>query len=310
MSDVVTVALPVFAVIALGLAAGRLKLAGAEDSAALNKFVFRFAMPAALFGLMAGTHGLQPSDFSFAGAFAATAVAVMAAAYAIGRGPLRLRAPEAGVHALASSFGNAVFLGLPIALSVEGWARPFVILMLVEGILIIGLGAALIDRRGGSGGVASQSGSFFIRPLKNPLVVAAIAGFAFASLGGELPEPVRRMVDILGRAAGGAALFSLGLFFATRPLPRIGEVGANVAAIAAMKMGALPALTLAALHLVGVDDAAHRGAAALFTATPVAVGTFVMASQYRAYERQSVAAIAATTALAVLSISAVLVAFG
>ncbi|MBY0421169.1 MAG: AEC family transporter, partial [Parvularculaceae bacterium] len=237
------------------------------------------------------------------------ALAVMAGAYTLARGPLRLAPSEAGVHALASTFGNAVFLGLPIALSVEGWARPFVILMLVEGIVIIGVGAALIDRRGGEGGFAARAGAFVIRPLRNPLVVAAVAGFAFASLGGDLPEPVRRMTDILGRAAGGTALFSLGLFFATRPLPKFGEVGGAVAAIAFLKMGVLPILTLASLHLVGVTDAAHVGAAALFTATPVAVGTFVMANQYKAYERQAAAAIAATTALALLTISAVLVVF-
>lgn len=305
MSEVVLVALPVFAVILLGLAAGRLKLATAEDSAALNKFVFRFAMPAALFGLMAGTHGLRSSDMAFAAAFGAPAIVVMMTAYGLGRTVFKLSRQEAGVHALASSFGNAVFLGLPIALSVEGWARPFVILMLVEGILIIGIGAALIDRRPGSAGPAS----FLIRPLRNPLVVAAVTGFALAGLGGDLPEPARRMVDTLGRAAGGTALFSLGLFFATRPVPVLGEAFGRVAAIALLKMAMLPALTLGALRVAGIDDAHHLGAAALFTATPVAVGTFVMASQYKIYERESAAAIAATTALSVLSISAVLIWF-
>lgn len=305
MSNVVLVALPVFAVILAGLLAGRLKLATAEDSAALNKFVFRFAMPAALFGLMAGNRGLQTSDLLFAAAYGAPAVAVMAGAYALARGALRLSPSEAGVHALASAFGNAVFLGLPIALAVEGWARPFVILMLIEGTVVIGLGAALIDRRGEGG----RALSLLLRPLRNPLVAAALAGFALASLGATLPEPVRRMIDILGRAAGGTALFSLGLFFATRPLPRVGEVAPHVATIALVKMGALPALTLLALRLAGIDDRAHVGAAALFTATPVAVGTFVMATQYKAYERQAAAAIAATTALAVLTISAVLVLF-
>jgi hypothetical protein len=304
MSQVVLVALPVFAVILAGLIAGRMRFATAEDSAVLNKFVFRFAMPAALFGLMAGAHGLRSADALFALAFGAPALLVMAAAYALGRALLKLPEAEAGVHALASSFGNAVFLGLPIALSVEGWARPFVILMLVEGVVIIGLGAALIDRRG-AGFV-----SFLVRPLKNPLVVAAIAGFAFASLGGVLPEPLRRTVDILGRAAGGTALFSLGLFFETRSLPKISEVAPNVAMIALLKMVALPALTLGALHVAGIVDTAHLGAAMLFTATPVAVGSFVMASQYKAYERECAAAIAATTALSVLSISAVLVVFG
>lgn len=309
MAEVVVIALPVFAVIVLGLAAGRLKLATAEDSAALNKFVFRFAMPAALFGLMAGTHGLQASDGVFALCFGAPAIFVMLCAYATSRRFFGLRAAEAGVHALASSFGNAVFLGLPIAMSMEGWARPFVTLMLVEGIVVIGLGAALIDTREAQGAALERAAAFLMRPLKNPIVVAALLGFTFASLGGALPEPLRRTIDILGRAAGGTALFSLGLFFATRPLPNIAAIGGKVAAIALAKMAVLPALTLFALHEAGVRDEAHIGAAALFTATPVAIGTFVTASQHKVYERESAAAIAATTTLAVLSISAVLVVF-
>ena len=55
MSPVLAVALPVFAIIAAGLCAGRFGWMNAGESAALNKFVFRFAMPAALFGLTAGT---------------------------------------------------------------------------------------------------------------------------------------------------------------------------------------------------------------------------------------------------------------
>ena len=92
MSSVILVALPVFAVIAAGLFAGRLKLAGAEDAAALNRFVFRFAMPAALFGLTSGAKQLSHEDGLIALAYGIPALAVMAGAPV----PATLRDPEGG----------------------------------------------------------------------------------------------------------------------------------------------------------------------------------------------------------------------
>lgn len=311
MSSVITVAFPVFAVIAAGLIAGRLKLASADDCAALNRFVFRFGFPAALFGLMSGASGLTQLDARLAISYGAAALAIIAAAYLVGRKVFALDPPTAGAHAFASTIGNAVFLGLPIALGIEGWARPFVTLMLVEGILVIGAGAALMSPRDGAtgGSALRRIAGFLTRPLSNPLVAAALAGFFFASLGLTLPGPVRAFFDLAGRAAGPVALFSLGLFFATHRLPPIGATLGKSLSIAALKMVLLPAAAFGIASLLHVGDASYRGALALFTVTPTAVGAFVMASQYGRYVDETAAAIAVTTALSVLSIGAVLVLF-
>ncbi|MEK7266774.1 MAG: AEC family transporter [Pseudomonadota bacterium] len=310
MSPVISVAFPVFGVIAAGLFAGRMKLASAEDCAALNRFVFRFGFPAALFGLMSGASGLTEQDARLAISYGVSALAIIASAYLIGRKVFALEPQAAGAHAFASTIGNAVFLGLPIALGIEGWARPFVTLMLVEGILVIGVGAALMSPRDAESVSASRRlAGFLARPLKNPLVAAALAGFFFASLGLTLPFPVRAFFDLVGRAAGPVALFSLGLFFATHRLPPIGATLGKSASIAALKMMALPAIAFGIASLLRIDDASYRGALALFTVTPTAVGAFVMASQYGRYVDETAAAIAVTTALSVLSISAVLLLF-
>ncbi len=311
MITAVTVAFPVFAIIAAGLFAGRFKLATAEDCAALNRFVFRFGFPAALLGLMSGASGLTGLDARLALSYGLPAFISIALAYVFARKIFALEPQTAGAHAFASVIGNAVFLGLPIALRIEGWAQPFVTLMLVEGILVIGVGAALMSPRDTSKGtpLLQRIVNFFKRPLTNPLVVAALAGFVFASLGLALPGPVRSFFEILGRAAGPVALFALGLFFATRRLPPVGETIGNTLAIATFKMTLLPAMAFGLATLLQVNDPHYLGALALFTETPVAVGAFVMASQYGRYVDETAAAIAITTALSVFSITAVLVLF-
>ena len=305
MSAILSIALPVFAVIAAGMVGGRLGILPKTDVAALNRFVFNFAMPAALFGLTSKADPLTISQLTFAAGYAIVAIIVIFSTYFFAKRFFQLNQQEAGAHALTSILGNAVFLGLPIALKIPGWAENFVVLMLVEGVFIIAIGAALMSPRSKGGPL-----SYLSRPFRNPLVAAMLAGLAFSMIshpfGFDLPGPVRSFFDILGTAAGPTALFSLGLFLATNPPPQISAVGGKVATIVIVKMIILPVLTLGMLYFMGITDPTLIGPAALFTLVPTGVAVFVFANQYGYYATESAAAIAVTTAISVLTISGVL----
>ena len=309
MNAVISVALPVFGIIAAGLLAGRLKLMTASDSQALNKFVFRFAMPAALFGLTAGTPPPGSEDLAIALSYGAAALIAIFGGYFLARMLFPVTKPEAGAHGFTSTLGNAVFLGLPIALSIEGWARPFVTLMLIEGVFVIAIAAALMAPRDESASLPKRIAGYFAGPIKNPLVVAMAAGFIYSSLGFAFSGPAETFFSILGRAAGPTALFSLGLFLATHQFPELKSVAGRVSTIAAMKMVVLPAVALIVAHFLGLSDPNYLGALALFVFVPSGVGTFIMASQYGVYQSESAAAVSFTTALSVLTVTGVLVAF-
>ncbi|MEM8771935.1 MAG: AEC family transporter [Pseudomonadota bacterium] len=301
MSAVITVALPVFAIIAVGFGAGRLSILTASDAQALNKFVFRIAMPVALFGLTSRTAPPGIADLSLAGAYGLAAAAAFIGAYFFSRSVFSLSGQEAGAHAFAATLGNAVFLGLPIALSVEGWARPFVILMLIEGTLVIILGALTITKRK-SGGFAKA----LVGPARNPLLAGTIFGFLVSIVGIEINGPVSTFIDFVGRTAGPVALFSLGLFLATHRFPAASGVAGRVSAIAAVKMALLPLTALGLARLFGVDDPAALGALALFVFVPAGVTSFVMAEQNGIYQTETAANLLATTVISLATISAVL----
>lgn len=310
MSSVLAVALPVFAVIAAGLLAGRLEWMNAGDSAALNKFVFRFAMPAALFGLTAGTAPPGAEDLTIVIAYGAASLIVIFGVYFLARPLFGLTRQESGAHAVASTLGNAVFLGLPIALSVDGWARPFVTLMLIEGTIIIAISSALIAPQKEQASPLARLGGYVMRPFKNPLVIGMAAGFVYSAIGLPFSGPAETFFSLLGRAAGPTALFSLGLFLVTHPLPPIASVAGRIGAITIAKMVALPMLTLALASMLGLRDPHYLGALALFVFVPSGVVSFVMASQNGIYKSETAAAVSFTTILSVLTISAVLVVFG
>ncbi len=302
MSAVLSVALPVFAIIAAGFAAARLSALEPDDVQALNRFVFRLAMPVALFGLAARADPPGLADLRIAGAYAGAALATMLGGYFTSRALFHLKGAEAGAHGVSSTLGNAVFVGLPIAMHIDGWTRPFIVLMLIESAVFIALGTALTAPREKSASVlANLAGA-----LRNPLVVGMAAGFVYSALGLPLTGPFETFFDYLGRAAGPAALVSLGLFLATHPFPAAGQVAGRVALIAAAKMALLPALAIGLAMALGVSDPTYMGALALFTVVPTAVLAFVMANQYDVYKTEAAAGVLTTTLLSVLTISAVL----
>ncbi|WP_375201312.1 AEC family transporter [Hyphococcus sp.] len=310
MSAVLTIALPVFAVIAAGVFAGRARLFSLSESDALNKFVFRFAMPCALFGLTAGASPPDAKDLAVGVSYGAGALTSLIFGYFLAQRLFNLTKQEAGAHALSSTLGNAVFLGLPIALTIDGWARPFVSAMLIEGTIIIAILTALISPRKEGGHALERAVNFLIGPIKNPLIMGMILGFLYSAIGIPFAGPVKIFFDLLGRAAGPTALFSLGVFLATHQFPAFKSVAGRVSLIAFGKMALLPAVALTTAYFLGVSDPDYWGALALFVAVPSGVGTFILASQYRVYTSESAAAISFTTILSMVTISVVLAVFG
>lgn len=308
MHAVLSIALPVFAVIAVGFFAGKRHILSKEDAAALNRLVFNFSMPAALFVLTSNISTMTVVHLKLALSYAIASFIVITIAYHASKKIFALTPQEAGAHAFASTLGNAVFLGLPIALSIPLWAENFVVLMLIEGVLIIAIAAVLMSPRGNT----SLSGAL-LKPFRNPLVAAMALGLLFSGISEilniGLPETLTNFLDILGRAAGPTALFSLGLFLATNKITKFDAIVGRIGAIFLMKMAVLPAITLGCLFLLGVYEPTIIGPAALFTLVPTGVGAYIMASQYKNYTSECAAAVATTTAFSVVTISTLLAFF-
>ncbi|MEO0397988.1 MAG: AEC family transporter [Pseudomonadota bacterium] len=305
MGSVAIIALPFFAVIAAGFFAARWRLLDASDSAALQRFAFNVAMPPALFGLTARAAPFGAAEARLALAYVISIVLIAGLAYGVARRGLQLDAKSARVQTLVSLLGNAVFLGLPIALSVPGWGEPFLVLVLLEGVLVFGLGVFFLDPDG-----VGRWTSVLTAPLRSPILAALISGLGFSIISGltgvSLPPIVVRILDILGAAGGPAALAALGVFLATTSFPAFNAIRSAMAAIIAVKLAALPLLAYGMLHLLGGGGANEVGALLLFCAMPSGVAGFILANRYGAYAPESAAAIGATTILSLVSIALIL----
>jgi len=311
MSAIAHVAAPLFAIIAAGALAGRAGLMGEAAGAALNRFVFLFAMPAAVFRFAATNAPPGPEAASIGLAYLIAISAVLGGSFFFAKAVFKLTVREAGAHAFASSLANAVFLGLPIALSIEGWGASYLVLMLIEGTLVLTAGAALMTwpEDGGPAKLSAQVGGTLLRVARNPVVAGTLLGFAWSLAGLPLAGPPERFLHYLGGAAGPAALFSLGLVLAApRAAPEPGQTRA-IASIVLGKIALLPALTLGLAWAFGAGPR-DLGVAALFTSLPTGVNAYVQAAHYGVYVRRTAAALTATTALSLGTVSAALFVFG
>lgn len=305
MNAVVTIALPFFALIFTGMIAGRTRLMPAATIAGINTFVFYFALPALLVSSIARAPVEGLKDPTLFLAWLLPGLAVFAGTYALTGllfgGSRGVRA----IRGLAGSFANVGFVGLPLVIAALGDdATPAaVVVITVDTAVLIGLATALIELdRGGAGSVGRAVRTAAGGVVRSPLIVAAAAGLLLGLSPVTLPEAVRAYLELLGDAAGPAALFALGATLA-RPTGRSGvtETGFLVAA----KLVVHPLLVWLATSLLGVPPGAQQ-ALIILAALPTAANVYVMAQRYEVNIGGASAAILVSTVLAVASVSAVL----
>lgn len=299
---------PLFACIAVGVGAGLLGLFTPEQARTLSRFVFLVAMPVAVLDFMRAT---QTPGLGFAGLIAGYMIAMLAAcalAFVLARNVLGLGIHDAGAAVFATVCGNAVFLGLPIALAVGSWGPPFLILMLFEGLFVFAIGTALMtwpEDHGAPGGFLGTAAMAGVRAARNPIVLATIAGFGLAITGVSFPASVDGFLDLFGGIAGPMGLFVLGLYVAILPRAGVRPDPRALAILLPVKLAVFPALA-GGLVWAMTRDGVFTRAVILFCAMPPAVASIVQSAHYRAYEGGTAALVAAGTLAGLASVSALL----
>ena len=120
MNALINVVLPVFGIILTGYLAGRLEVLGRDSAAALNRFVFYFAVPPALFIAMARAPIDKIFNWPFIGAFVGGSMLTLPIALVVGRFWFRHDVATLSVAGLAAVFGNVFTMGLPLLLTAYG----------------------------------------------------------------------------------------------------------------------------------------------------------------------------------------------
>jgi len=306
MSEIATVILPFFGLIACGFGATRLLRLSAQGVSGLNLFVYYFAMPAWFFQHVASTPFGAIEHWSFLAATAFATYCAFALAFSLGALLNRGNVPEATVEGLAGSYANIGYLAPALTMAALGpaagaatalvFAFDHALLFTIVP-LMMALGA--IDRTDRS----SMGRDILRRVFLHPFVLAAGGGLLFSLFGVGLPGPAAGLVGLLSDAAPPVALFAVGAGLAQK---RIGRVTLEMPGVLLVKLVVHPLIVYLLLTWIGGYDRVWIYAAVLMSALPPAANVLAVAQRYDTYREQAVTVIVVGMAVSVVTLTLVL----
>jgi predicted permease len=301
MAYIAGLVVPIFAVIALGRAAIWLRILNPGGLAGLNGFAFWVALPALLFGSVAelATAGW----LQIAVLYLAASIALYAVALAIGHLMLGGGLSRTAVFALNSTYGNVIFLGIPVVSAVFGAKGVALILPIIafhSGVLLP-VAAVLVEigtpRPGGVYGVLKNTAAALLR---NPIILAIALGFAWRAAGIPVPGPLRQLLALLGNAAAPLALFCLGA--SLPPLARNSPVMREAVLATSLKLLVLPLCVGTLARMAGLSGLPWT-IAVITAAMPTGANAFLLARKATDFAEASAATVVLSTALSVATIT-------
>ena len=307
MDAIFNVTLPIFALIGCGYFAGKIGVMGEQSTVALNTFVWWFALPA-LFLLSLVRVPIEkvvnvPFLIVFGGALLGSFfIAMILAAVATGA-----RLAELSLHAVAASFGNIGYMGIPLCLTAFGpeGALPATLGSVFGATVMLTLTVVLVEvGLHSGGGVIGSLGRVVGAICRNPLLIASALGVFISLMNWHLPVPLIGFLDLISKAAAPCALFSIGLFLVNVSMTAgAGEVGLAVI----VKTVLQPALAWALATIFLDMDSMWAKAAILLAALPTATNAFILARNYNLFIDRASGTILISTILSVPILSALVV---
>lgn len=305
MGQIVNAVLPVFAIIGIGWLAGLRWGVDSTVAAALNRFVFMFALPALIFRLLA-TAPIEEFRWSLLGSYFLAQLIVWLTALAAMALIWKRPAGERVIGAVSAGLPNHVFLALPIVIWLLGEAGALPVLMIVtlDSLVIYSVTLVLMEIATHEGPHRHPVRAVIDSYRRSPQLLAILLGLLWALAGFRLPDAVATGTKFLGAAAAPTALFVLGSHLSRA---RIEGRRTMLALLLGLKMLVHPFLVwLIGATVVGlpVDEI---WIAVLVAAAPVGATSFVLGQHYGMFKDEGSALVAISTALSLFTMSAIII---
>lgn len=293
MASIFWSVLSIALIMGVGWLARRTGALGAEAAPALASVAYWVATPAMLFHAVVSsdTSGVVGPPLAVAAASGVGSAVFFAL---VARFVLRLRRGEVALGAMAASLNNGAYVGIPIAVYVLRDASAVVPILVFQLGFFTPMFFVLADLAG-SGRRPSPVGVVGV-VARNPMVIAAAAGFVVAGFAWPVPTVLDVATSMLGAGAPPMILLSFG----ASVVDRAGGSGAlNASAIATASLTKLiiqPALACAVGAALGLGGSALM-AVTVMASLPSAQNAYIAATRARAGERIAQGTVLATTAL-------------
>jgi malonate transporter and related proteins len=273
MIDVLVALIPVFAIIALGSALRRLDFLSDDGWRAVERVTYFVLFPCFLFAAIAfANFGDEPVGRM--ALLLTAAMLLMAAIVYPFKAILNLDGPAfTSVFQGAVRWNSYVALGAIAAVLGQAGLALAAIAVAIMVPLANALCVVVLMRHAGDGG--ANMVMLLKQLLRNPLILACIAGIAVQAIGLPIPQVASTTVDLLGKAALPLGLIAVGASLdlgdaRARPTP--------VVAATLLKLLLMPLLVAAGAIALGIEGPA-KTAALICAAVPGASSSYILARQ-------------------------------
>lgn len=309
MIPVLSIVLPVFGLIGLGVIGGRSKLFPEAAVNGLSNFVLYVAVPALLFRTVVRSRPFDALNFDIVFAYYGASFVVMVGALALGRYVFGLAGGERASFAMGSMFSNTTLLGVPLVFATWGEAGlvPLMVVITLHSLLFATVFFVLHDMaQSGAVGWASAVRLAARSIVTNPVIISIAVGLAWAFLGLGLPGFVSSIIDMLGDATIPAALFAVGAALAQF---RVAGNVQHAMTMAGIKLVVHPLLVFAAAHWLFDLSALELAVVTLTAALPGGLMVFLVAQSYGVYVARAGTSLVLSTAGGVFTLSVLIALF-
>jgi hypothetical protein len=286
---------PIVFTLLLGFVAAWRHDFGPKEASVLNRMVFLYAVPLALFVGTVGTPRTDlVQDIAFVVAIFVAIVGFYVLVFVLFNFVFRFSLSESVLAALAASSPAVPFMGPAILGDLFGKtsAVTIAIASLVINLIVVPvtiLGLALGRTPAAITGSATTHSAFtekLLETVKQPIVWAPVLAFVFVLCNVRVPSIVDHGLSLLGQATSGVALFASGIMLAAYKI----QIDRTALSLALLKNIVQPALVLVGLRSLGYG-APIVPEAVLTTAIPSMPIVIVLAVQYHVLEGRASSAL-------------------
>ena len=310
MNEVVSIAAPVFFIIALGYACAKRRVLGTEVQKSFSLYVFYFSMPCYLFLNMARSQKTEMMPFSYIAAFALAMVVTAAVAGLCMQKFARRDFASTVLGMMSASYTNSVFIGVPIIVMAYGSIAPVVVVTLFQ--IIIATTAILASIE-----IVRQKRCMSWRQLGeipkvvllNPIIGGSLLGIVFSINEWPVPLPIERICQLLGSAGVPTALFALGLSLGGEQLPATPSSRRLICVLVGLKIYLHPALAWLLGRYIFDLAGPSLGALTIIAGMPTAMNNFTFAQRYGVFVQESGRVVFLSTVLWLLTLPVLLLMF-
>ena len=294
--------LPVFAVIVTGWLAGRLGYVPRSLADGLVHFAYNVAMPALLVVTIAQEQAQKLLEWRFLLAFGGGSMLCFALVFVAVRLMFGRSLASSTIFGMTAAMTNTGFVALPVLHAIYG--QPAVLPVAVATVFVAAvmfpLTVILLEAEAHGAGKRPGAAALAKQIVLNPMVLATLAGIAWAITGWRIPAPLAAYLNILAGALTPCALFAIGLGLTLDGLRA--NLRASMA-LTVIKLALLPAIVYGFCAVLNLDRL-NTIAAVICAAVPTAKTVFILAGSYKVEEELVAATVSITTLLSVATLMA------